>query len=150
MTNLLTTLSPSDKPICSAQEKENGHDNAAACIGETLDQNKENGNNELKAEVEEKSNNEQENDEGDDCFEENVFCLNREMSKHSFLSANSDSSDQRKKFIENLKPNSSIFTEEETTYKPPRRAKPGKKQGKKCNILINILSNIWRFFGWLP
>ena len=74
----------------------------------------------------------QENDEEHDGFEDNILSLNKEMSmsKHSFISANSDSSEQRRKFIQNLKPNSSIFTEEETTYKPPRRAKPGQKQGE--------------------
>ena len=72
----------------------------------------------------------------DDSFEENVFSLNREISKHSFLSSNSDSSEQRRKFIQNLKPNSLIFSEEETTYKPPRRIKQAQKQGKDIRLIF--------------
>ena len=37
--------------------------------------------------------------EKEDNFEEDVFKLSREMSKHSFLSGNSDSSEHRRKMI---------------------------------------------------
>ena len=107
----------------------------AASNDETLDTNDDKGNDELKCnkEVDKMTkNDDQENDEEHDGFEDNMLSLNKEMSmsKHSFISANSDSSEQRRKLIQNLKPNSSIFTDEETTYKPPRRAKPGQKQGE--------------------
>ena len=77
----------------------------------------------------------------EDSFEENVFSINREISKLSFLSSNSDSSEQRRKFIQNLKPNSLIFSEEETTYKPPKRIKQAQKQGStkvKCGFTLFI------------
>ena len=63
--------------------------------------------------------------ESEDSFVDtcNVFSVNRDVSKHSLLSANSDPYEQRKKLIQSLKPNSLVFTEEETTYKPPKRVK---------------------------
>ena len=73
----------------------------------------------------------EETKESEDSFVDtcNVFSVNRDVSKHSLLSANSDPYEQRKKLIQSLKPNSLVFTEEETTYKPPKRVKqvkPGK------------------------
>ena len=73
----------------------------------------------------------EESKESEDSFVDtcNVFSVNRDVSKHSLLSANSDPYEQRKKLIQSLKPNSLVFTEEETTYKPPKRVKqvkPGK------------------------
>lgn len=68
--------------------------------------------------------------EREDCFDDDVFFLNRTMSKMSFLSPNSDSSEQKRKMVQNLKPNSLVFSEEETTYKPPKRKAQGNKQGK--------------------
>lgn len=105
----------------------------AASIDESSDKNDDTGADDSKQEAEIQNNNDQENDEEHDGFEDNILSLNKELSlsKHSFMSSTSDSSEQRKKFIQNLKPNSHIFTEEETTYKPPRRAKPGQKQGKR-------------------
>ena len=106
----------------------------AASIDESSDKNDDDrGADDPKQEAEIQNNNDQENDEEHDGFEDNILSLNKElsMSKNSFMSSTSDSSEQRKKFIQNLKPNSHIFTEEETTYKAPRRAKPGQKQGKR-------------------
>ena len=67
----------------------------------------------------------EESKESEDSFVDtcNVFSVNRDVSKHSLLSANSDPYEQRKKLIQSLKPNSLVFTEEETTYKPPKRVK---------------------------
>ena len=67
----------------------------------------------------------EETKESEDSFVDtcNVFSVNRDVSKHSLLSANSDPYEQRKKLIQSLKPNSLVFTEEETTYKPPKRVK---------------------------
>ena len=67
----------------------------------------------------------EESKEREDSFVDtcNVFSVNRDVSKHSLLSANSDPYEQRKKLIQSLKPNSLVFTEEETTYKPPKRVK---------------------------
>lgn len=106
----------------------------AASIDETPDRNIDQGKDDLNQEAEKKTNDDHDDDDEEhDGFEDNILSINKEMSmsKHSFMSSTSDSSEQRKKFIQNLKPNSSIFTEEETTYKPPRRAKPGQKQGKR-------------------
>ena len=106
----------------------------AASIDETPDRNNDQGKDDPNQEAENKTNDDHDDhDEEHDGFEDNILSLNKEMSmsKHSFMSSTSDSSEQRKKFIQNLKPNTSIFTEEETTYKPPRRAKPGQKQGKR-------------------
>ena len=83
-------------------------------------------NDEIKDDVEAK--------EREDCFDDDVFLLNRTMSKMSFLSPNSDSSEQKRKMVQNLKPNSLVFSEEETTYKPPKRKAQGNKQGKIQSI----------------
>ena len=144
----------SDEPICFAQDSEHGYDNEAVSI----DKNDDKGKDELNWDQEVHKmtkDDEQENDEEHDGFEDNILSLNKEMSmsKHSFISANSDSSEQRRKLIQNLKPNSSIFTDEETTYKPPRRAKPGQKQGKIFFIDIYKFNTVFSgktgkfFFG---
>ena len=107
-----------------------GEDNIGATIEETPEHKVDTNKVVIEDVKEDDKNDDAEAIEKEDNFEEDVFKLNREMSKHSFLSANSDSSEQRRKLIQNLKPNSLIFTEEETTYKPPRRIKPQKNQGK--------------------
>ena len=116
------------KEIVQDDDSLKGEDNMAAVIDESPEKNEDNG--ESQELIDEKQ---EEARESEDNFEEDVFLLNRTISKHSFLSPNSDSSasaEMRRKMVQNLKPNSLIFTEEETTYKPPRRKTTANKPGR--------------------
>ena len=77
---------------------------------------------------------EEESKEQEDSFNENAL-FSREISKLSSLSAASDPAEYKKKLvkkIEMIKPNTLLFSEEDTTYKPPRRKQqPEKGKGGK-------------------
>ena len=103
-----------------------GIENIAATI---IDETPENWRCEDNAEKEE------ETKEQEDVFNENAL-LSREISKLSFMSAGSEQSEYKKKLVQMIKPNTLLFSEEDTTYKPPRRkqqpekGKGGGKTGK--------------------
>ena len=105
-----------------------GIENIAATI---IDESPENWRCEESTEKEQEAK-EQEAKEQEDSFNENAL-LSREISKLSFLSAGSDQSEYKKKLVQMIKPNTLLFSEEDTTYKPPRRkqqAEKGKGGGK--------------------
>ena len=106
---------------------------AATIIDETPEDWRCQGNTKKKKEQEEEE--EEEAKEEEDSFNENAL-LSREITKLSFLSAGSDQSEYKKKLVKMIKPNTLLFSEEDTTYKPPRRkqqpekGKGGGKTGK--------------------
>ena len=106
---------------------------AATIIDETPEDWRCQGNTEKKEQEEEEE--EEEAKEEEDSFNENAL-LSREITKLSFLSAGSDQSEYKKKLVKMIKPNTLLFSEEDTTYKPPRRkqqpekGKGGGKTGK--------------------
>ena len=66
--------------------------------------------------------------EAEDEFDENSS-LSREMTKLSFFSATNESAEYKRKLVQMIKPNTLLFSEEDTTYKPPRR-KQQQEKGK--------------------
>ena len=90
----------------------------------TIDETPENWRSEGKEE-------EEESKEQEDSFNENAL-LSREISKLSSLSTGNDPSEYKKKLVKLIKPNTLLFSEEDTTYKPPRRKQqPEKGKGGK-------------------
>ena len=70
----------------------------------------------------------EETNEEEDEFNENAS-LSREIKKLSFFSAGKESAEYKKKLVQKIKPNTLLFSEEDTTYKPPRR-KQQQEKGK--------------------
>ena len=68
----------------------------------------------------------EETNEEEDEFNENAS-LSREIKKLSFFSAGKESAEYKKKLVQKIKPNTLLFSEEDTTYKPPRRKQQPEK-----------------------
>ena len=64
--------------------------------------------------IEETGEKDEETKEKEDEFNENAL-LSREISKLSFISGGSDSSEYKKKLVQMIKPNTLLFSEEDTT-----------------------------------